>query len=360
LHSVFLRFVTPFRITYGTALGTKNLILKIFTDDNLVGYGEASPSFATKESIETIVRSLDKLAPNLKEADDLEIDATIKKMDKILSSNPSAKAAVDIALHDIHGKRLNKPLFELFGGFREITTDLTISSKTPLQIAQEALTAVNNGFRALKIKTGFALEDDLERIKAVRDCVGPNVALRIDANQGWKVKQVLKILDKLEKFNLEFIEQPVKANDFKGLRKLRKHTSIPIMADESVCSPEDALKIIRKEAVDIINIKLMKSGGLLNAKKIIKIAEQSKIPCMLGCMCESNIGVTAAVHLAAGMTNVKFADLDSDILLRDKLVLNGGAALNSSKRIVSPNPGLGIAKFDETLLGKPIRRYMIS
>ena len=360
MHSAVLRFIEPFRITYGTSFETENVVVKIFTDDNLVGLGEASPSLVTKESAKTIIRSLDKLAPRLKEADNVEIDVAIKEMDEVLSGNPSAKAAVDIALHDIHGQRMKKPLFELFGGFREITSDITISSRTPLQISQEASAAVNNGFRALKIKTGFAPEEDIERIKAVRDCVGPNIALRIDSNQGWKVKQTIKILAKLEAFDLEFIEQPVKANDFKGLRKLRKHTSIPIMADESVCSPEDASKIIKNQAVDLINIKLMKSGGLLKAKEIIKIAEQSKIPCMVGCMCESNIGITAAVHLACGMTNVKFADLDSDILLKDKLVLKGGAALNSSKRIASSSPGLGIAKLDEKLLGKPIRRYFIS
>jgi L-alanine-DL-glutamate epimerase-like enolase superfamily enzyme len=360
VHSVFLRFIEPFRITYGTSIGTKNLILKLFTDDNLIGYGEASPSFVTKESNESIVRSLDKLAPTIKKADNVEIDVAVQEMDKVLSGNPSAKAAVDIALHDIHWQRMKEPLFKRFGGFREITTDITISSGTPSQISQEASAAVNNGFTALKIKTGFAPEEDIERVKAVRNTAGPNIALRIDANQGWKVKQTLKLLEKLEAFDLEFIEQPVKANDFKGLRKLRKHSSIPIMADESVCSPKDASKIIKDEAADLINIKLIKSGGLLNAKQIIRIAEQSKIPCMMGCMCESNIGITAAVHLAAGMTNVKFADLDSDILLKDNLVIEGGAALKYSKRIAPSTPGLGIAKLDEKLLGKPIRRYMLS
>lgn len=360
LHSVVLRFVEPFRLVYGTFLGTENLILKLFSHDNLVGYGEASPSVTTKESVETIVRSLDKIAPNLSKLDEVEVDAAIQTVDKILPGNPSAKAAVDIALHDIHGQRQKRPLFDFFGGFREINTDITLSSRVPSHLAQEALAAVNNGFRALKIKAGFSPEEDFERIKSVRDRVGSNIALRIDANQGWTVKQAMSLLSRFEAFDLEFVEQPVKANDYKGLKKIRKQTSIPIMADESVCSPKDALKIIRNEAVDLINIKLLKSGGLHKAWQIAKIAEHYKISCMIGCMCESNIGVTAAVHLASGMTNIKFADLDSDLLQKDKLVLEGGAALNGSKRIPPSRFGLGIDKLDDKLLGEPIRRYVLS
>jgi len=319
--------------------------------------GEASPSLVTKESAKTIIRCVDKLAPNLRLADELEIGQVVRRMDEVISGNPSAKAAIDIALHDILAQRVKKPLFALFGGFRQITTDITISARMPADLSQDALNAVNNGFKALKIKAGFSFEEDIERIKAVRDRVGPKVALRIDANQGWKEKQILNSLKKLEVFDLEFIEQPVKAKDLKGLRKLRENTNIPIMADESVCSPEDALKIIKSEAVDLINIKLMKAGGLIKAKEIIEIAEQSKISCMMGCMCESNVGISAAAHLASALTNIKFADLDSDVLLKDKLVLEGGAELKDSQRIPPRGTGLGIARIDEQLLLNPIRKY---
>ena len=358
VHSVTLHFARSLTTTYGTSFETENFILKVFTSDDLIGLGEASPSAVTRESVKSITSSLDKLAPTLRNADELEIDVVLQKMDQEISGNPSAKAAIDIALHDILGQRTKKPLFELFGGFREITTDITISSREPTVLSQDALNAVNNGFRALKIKAGFSQEEDLERIKAVRDRVGPNVALRVDANQGWKVDQTIKLLGRLEAFDLEFIEQPVKAHDFKGLRKIREHSTTPIMADESVCSPRDALEITKKEAVDSINIKLMKSGGLLRANEIVKIAEQCKVSCMIGCMCESNIGISAAVHLASALTNIKYADLDSDILLKDKLVLEGGARTKNSQRIPPHGSGLGIIKMDEKLLSNPVRSYL--
>ncbi len=358
LHSVILRFVEPLRTVYGTSFETENIVVRIFTDDNLVGLGEASPSLVTKESVETIVRCFDKLAPTLKNADDLKIDVVVEEMDEIVSGNPSAKAAIDIALHDILGQRMKKPLFALFGDYHEVQTDITLSSGTPAQMAQDSNKAIMAGFKALKIKVAFSSKYDFERIKTVRNSVGPDISLRLDANQGWSACQAIKMLKKLEPFNLDFVEQPVKARDLKGLRKVRKSSEIPVMADESVCSPEDAINVLESDAADMINIKLMKCGGLLKAKEIAEIAQTANVPCMCGCMVESNIGITAAVHLSSAVTNIKFADLDSDILLKDKLVLEGGADLKDSQRIPPSGSGLGIVKLDEKFLTQPIRKYV--
>jgi L-alanine-DL-glutamate epimerase-like enolase superfamily enzyme len=165
------------------------------------------------------------------------------------------------------------------------------------------------------------------------------------------------VLRKLEKFNIQFVEQPTEAKNISGLTRIKKTSPIPIMADESVHSPADTLHLIKANAVDMINIKLMKTGGIFNARKIAEIAEAANVPCMIGCMGESAIGITAAVHFAAATKNVQYADLDCDLLLADKLVIKGGAELKASERIPTNEPGFGIEMLDGKLLGKPVRVY---
>lgn len=359
VYSVVLRYCEPFRIAPGTTVESQNLVVKICTDNGVVGIGESSPSErVTHENPQTVMKTLDKIAPRLIGMDPLRIEQIIETMDQTVTENPSAKAAIDIALHDILGKTARKPLFKLLGGFREeVLTDITLGIKEPEEMAKNAVKAVRKGFRALKVKVGVTPEEDFERVRMIRKAVDSDVAIRIDANQGWTVHQATKILKKLERLNMECVEQPVKAGDIKGLAKVRQNSSIPVMADESVHSPRDAMNLIRKEAVDLINIKLMKSGGILKARKIAAIAEAANVPCMIGCMGESTIGITAGVHFAAAIKNVQYADLDSDILLKDKIVLEGGAKLNVSKRMPLRKPGLGIVKLDQRILGKPVGIY---
>ncbi|MGB9777917.1 MAG: enolase C-terminal domain-like protein, partial [Candidatus Bathyarchaeales archaeon] len=170
-------------------------------------------------------------------------------------------------------------------------------------------------------------------------------------------KQAIEALNKMEKFNIQFAEQPVPAENMKGLIEVKRNSPIPIMADESIHSPQDAIRLIKAEAVDLINIKLMKSGGILKGRKIAEIAEAAGIPCMIGCMGESEIGIAAGAHLAAAVKNIKYADLDSDLLLRDKLVKKGGTKVKNSMRTFPKQNGLGIKEIDEKMLGKPKKIY---
>jgi L-alanine-DL-glutamate epimerase-like enolase superfamily enzyme len=288
----------------------------------------------------------------------LRIEQGIDVMDSVVEGKPAAKAAIDIALHDILGKTGRKPLFMLMGGYRnEVLTDITLGIKSPKEMAKDAAKAVKKGFKALKVKVGIDPAEDVERIKMIRSAVGSKTQLRIDANQGWTPRQALEALNKMKKFNIQFAEQPVPAEDFKGLVKVRKNSPIPIMADESVHSPEDAMRLIQAEAVDFINIKLMKSGGILKGRKIAAIAEAADIPCMIGCMGESEIGIAAGAHLAAAVKNIQYADLDSDLLLKDKLVRKGGTKVKDSLRVFSRQYGLGMKELNEQLLGKPKRIY---
>jgi o-succinylbenzoate synthase len=359
VYSVTLAYKEPFRIAPEASTESNNIVVKIVTDFGVTGFGESSPSGrVTGETTQTVIQVLDNLAPKLIGMCPLRIEQNIELMDSIVDGNPAAKAAIDIALHDILGKTARKPLYMLIGGYRtEVLTDLTLGIKSPKEMAKDAVKAVKKGFKALKVKVGVDPAEDVERVKLIREAVGNDIKIRIDANQGWTPKQAIEALNKMEKFNIQFAEQPTPATDIKELAKVKKNSPIPIMADESVHSPEDALRVIQAEAVDLINIKLMKSGGINKAKKIAAIAEAARISCMIGCMGESEIGIAAGVHLAAATKNIQYADLDSDILLKDKLVKKGGTKIKNSMRILSRQYGLGIRELDNEILGKPLKVY---
>jgi len=333
--------------------------VKLITDYGVIGWGESSPSKrVTGETAETVARTLDKIGPKLICTGPVRIEQTVELMGTIIEGNPAAKAAVDMALHDVLGKTAGKPLFMLIGGYRtEVITDITLGIKSPKDMAGYAARAVRKGFKALKVKLGTDPAEDVERVKAVREAAGDEVGIRVDANQGWTVKQAIDVLNKIEKFKIQFAEQPVSAENIKGLREIRKNSPVPIMADESVHSPQDAMRLITAEAVDLINIKLMKCGGILKARKIAEVAEAAGVPCMIGCMSESEIGIAAAAHLAAAVKNIQYADLDSDLLLKDRLVEKGGIRIKNSARTFPKGCGLGIEKIDTKLLGKPSMIY---
>ncbi|MFQ6074121.1 MAG: dipeptide epimerase [Candidatus Bathyarchaeia archaeon] len=354
-----LRYREPFRIALGTSTKSENIVVRIITDFEVEGWGEASPDRRiTGETPETVIKAADKIGPKMIGACPLRIEQMVETMDRLVAGNSSAKAAIDMAIFDIIGKEAKKPVFMLLGGYRdEVLTDITLGIKSPRQMARDAAEAVRRGFKALKVKVGVSPKQDVERVERVREAIGSEIAIRVDANQGWNARQAIDVLRKLEPYNVEFVEQPVKAEDIHGLAKVKRNSSIPVMADESVHSPEDAMRVIRAEAVDLINIKLMKSGGIWKAMKTVAIAEAAKIPCMVGCMGESKLGITAAAHFAAAVKNVQHADLDSDMLLLDRLVKRGGAKVKDSKRILPHKNGLGITTLDRKLLGKPVRIY---
>jgi len=359
IYSVTLGYKEPFRIAPEASTESRNIIVRIVTDYGVVGWGESSPSQrVTGETAKTVVKTLDKIAPKLIGKCPLRIEQNVEAMDSIVDGNPAAKAAIDIALHDILGKTGRKPLFMLMGGYRtEVFTDITLGIKSPKEMAKDAAKAAKKEFKALKVKLGVNPTEDIERVKLIREAVGNDIEIRIDANQGWTPKQAIRVLNKIEKCNIQFAEQPVPAEETKGLIEVKRNSPIPIMADESAHSPEDALRLIQEEAVDLINIKLMKSGGMLKGRKIADIAEAAGMPCMIGCMGESEIGIAAGAHLAAAVKNIQYADLDSDILLKDKLVKKGGMKVKNSTRTFPKQNGLGIKELNERLLGKPKRIY---
>lgn len=337
---------TPFKTALRTVNSVEDVIVEIYTDTGNIGLGEAPPTgVITGDTTGAIIGAIkDHISKVIIGMDIENFEEIMLRLDKCVVKNTSAKAAVDIALYDLYGQLYKAPLYKLLGGYRkEIVTDITISVNEPEEMVKDSLDAIRRGYETLKIKVGKDSIKDIERMKAIRKAIGYDVRLRIDANQGWKPKEAVKVLRQMEDagLNIEFVEQPVAAHDIDGLKFVTDNVSIPVLADESVFSPEDALKILQSRAADFVNIKLMKTGGLHNALKICSMAEIYGVECMIGCMLEAKVSVTAAVHLAAAKSIITKIDLDGPVLCSEDPV-DGGAIFNESIITLENTPGLGI------------------
>ncbi len=332
-----LSLVEPFRIALGTLTSAKNVLVKIFSDEH-VGIGEGSPtSMITGDNQEGCLSFIDSISPLLV-GEELNLQVLNERINAFRGMS-SAKAALDIALYDLIGKHFSKPLYKLLGGYKEkVETDITIGIDTPENVRKKALEVISGGYKILKIKVEGDLEKDFRRIEVLNDL---GVRIRVDANQGFSPKAAVRFIRKIKEFNVEFVEQPVPAWDLDGLKYVREHSEIPIIADESVHSARDALTVVKYNAVDGINIKLMKCGGISEAIKIVHIAESAGIPCMVGCMLESRISLTAAAHLALAFKNIKYVDLDSYLFLKDDPVTGGMEIVDGMIRLPD-KPGLGV------------------
>ena len=286
----------PFKTALRTVNNVEDIIIKLVTDEGVVGFGEAPPTAVitgdTKGSIITAIK--DFITPSIVGMDLMCLEDIFDRMDRCILKNTSAKAAVDMAIYDAYARSLNRPLYQVLGGYRnQVETDITISVNSVEEMVADSLSAVGDGFRILKVKVGKEGLMDVARMSAIREAVGNDIILRVDANQGWEAKQAVQIIRAMEDkgLDIELVEQPVNAHDFKGMQYVTKNVSTKILADESVFSPEDAIKIIEHQAADLINIKLMKTGGIHNAIKICDIASIYGVECMIGCMLESKISV---------------------------------------------------------------------
>lgn len=331
------------RIAQGTEPTLDNVLIRIQTDAGITGLGEAAPApLITGETQDSSIASGRAIKERLLGKDPLAVESCLVDIGATLHSNPSIVAAVDMALFDIMGKSAGLPLYRLLGGDKvAFETDCTVILDTPEVMAREATGFVQEGFQTLKVKCGRAPDLDAAAIRMIREAVGPDVQIRVDANQGWLPAQASAVLKLLESSGLQLCEQPVAAWDVAGLRSVRAESLIPIMADESLFSPADALRLVREEACDLFNIKLMKSGGILNAMKIAHVAEAANIRCMVGCMNEGRIGLTAGAHLVASQRNIIYADLDAFIFHSVDPVI-GGMTCSRGKITMPEMPGLGL------------------
>lgn len=341
---------TPFKTALRTVERVEDVLVEIVTDTGAVGYGEAPPTGAitgdTTGAILGAYRS--HIAKTLlgREVDDLE--SLLRDLDACVVHNQTAKASADMALYDLYGQLHGIAVHKLLGGARRvIETDITISVNSPEEMARDTRIAVARGYDCLKVKVGVDADMDFLRLKAVREAAGVGARLRIDANQGWTPRDAVRILNRLQEsgLNIELVEQPVKARDIDGLQFVTQRSLVPVLADESVFSPLDAMEILHRRAADMVNIKLMKCGGIRHALAIASAAETYGVECMIGCMLEAKISVNAAVHVACARGVITRFDLDGPSLLAEDPIM-GGASFDEKTITVSDAPGFGILGVD--------------
>jgi L-alanine-DL-glutamate epimerase-like enolase superfamily enzyme len=262
-----------------------------------------------------------------------------------LIGNTSAKAAIDMALYDCLSQFCGLPLYQFLGGHKkELETDFTVSVNSPEEMGDDAVSYIQKGFNVLKVKVGKDdISKDLERIKEIRKRVGNTIKIRLDANQGWTAKDAIKTIRKMEDSDLriELVEQPVKADDLEGLKQVTDSVETLIMADESVFTPKQAFQVLKTRSADLINIKLMKAGGIYQAQIINQLAETCGVECMVGSMIETRLGITAAAHFAASKANITRFDFDAPLMLARDIVA-GGIQYNNRFITFPDCPGLGI------------------
>lgn len=333
-------------VAYGSYAVFEYAWIELTTDSGLTGLGEASPDpEVTHETQASVIRDLEAARQFVIGADPFDIELILSKLEKILPNSPSARAAVDMALYDLMGKTLDVPIYRLLGGkaHPEVFAYPVVPLDTPESMAALAAQFAAGGAKTLKLKIGTTLEEDRARLLAVRSVVGPQVNLRVDVNQGWgNACTAIPIIHQLEKFNLEWIEQPIQDHDIDGMAAICKAVDIPIMADESCHSPEDALRIIEKRAAHILNIKLMKCGGVYRGMQILALAEAAGLPCIVGSMGESSIASAAAVHLAAAKTNILACEAIGPLFVRNDPATGFLADPERLVLIPSEQPGLGV------------------
>ncbi|MFM7185365.1 MAG: dipeptide epimerase [Planctomycetota bacterium] len=338
---------TPFKTSTRSVDEIDDIVVMIDTDDGHVGYGSAAATARiTGDTHGGILDAIQgHLAPLLIGEDCENLMLLTGRVRGALKRNTSAKAAVDIALHDLFGQRYAAPIYKLLGGGDpSITTDVTISVDYIDKMVADAVAAVDRGFEALKLKVGKDPGVDVERVKAVHAAIAGRAVIRLDANQGWTPKQAVRALHQLEDagVRLDIVEQPVRSWDLAGMLFVTERIDAPVVADESVTGVTGVAEIIQRRAADIINIKLMKTGGITTALRIADLAATYGVECMIGCMLEGAISVAAAAHLAVARSEViTRVDLDGPSLGRFNPV-DSNVCFNDAEITIGDSPGLGI------------------
>jgi L-alanine-DL-glutamate epimerase-like enolase superfamily enzyme len=343
----------PFTIATGTMDHAQNVFIRLYTDAGFYGVGECSAfPMIVGETQDTCLVMAREFARLWKGRDALDIPARMQQLHDFTAGNTTIKSAFDMALYDIAAKNANLPLYQFLGGSkRPVETDITIGISEPGAMAKKAVAFQKSGANILKVKVGKDAKSDVERIKQIRQAVGNDMQIRIDANQGWSFDDAVFALQAIGEYRVEFCEQPMRTWYDDRLPELMKLSPVKIMADESVYSHHDANKQINSHSCDYINIKMAKSGGIYEAKQIHDLAAEKGIPCMMGGMLESRIALSAKLHFVYASPNMKFYDMDTCMLGHMVDPCEGGVTYNKYFLDINDQPGIGADAKDKFLAG---------
>lgn len=353
IYKLFIPLKEPFVISLGAQHNVENVEVIIRTADGCAGYGECSPYMSINgESVDTCFIVGQYLAQVLKGKDALAIEECVRLMDKTIYANSSIKSAFDTALHDIATQHAGVPLYQFLGGNNNkvLQTDYTVSIGDPEKMKADAIKFKEQGFPAIKVKLGESLEKDVARIKAIREGIGPEHPLRIDANQGWKTADnAIAVLKALAPYNIEYCEEPIARWRFMELSRVSAESPIPVMADECCGDDHDAERLIQLKACPMFNIKLGKAGGLYKAKKIAELGAAAGMQMQVGGFMESRLGMTASAHLALCNDAIRHCDFDTPLMFTQDPVIGGIEYKDNGVIAVPDVPGMG-AVIDESYL----------
>lgn len=338
---------TPFRSAIRDIEAIDDVVIMIDTDAGNVGYGSAPTVLRTMgETHRSIIDAIRQgIEPHIAGMDISNLNQITTRIQQSLIRNHSAKSAVEIAVYDLFGQLHDAPLYKLLGGgVPRLSTDITISVDYIDKMVSDSLKMIEQGFDALKVMAGKDIVLDIKRVEAIYAAIGDQALIRLDGNEGWKPKEALVALRELEarSIPLELVEQPVAGHDREGLRYVAERVSTPVLTDEAIQSPLDAIDLIRMRAADMINIKLGRLGGISNAIKIADIAALHNVECMAGCVTESSISVAAMAHVAVAKANIiTKIDLDAPVLSKTNPV-KCGVIFDGPTIAVTDAPGLGV------------------
>jgi L-alanine-DL-glutamate epimerase-like enolase superfamily enzyme len=360
VHQYDIPLYEPFITALKPIPELERVLVEIRTDTGIVGLGEGAPAYEvtgeTQRSTAAVIE--DVLGPLIIGENPLDIERVRRQMWSLVDGAPTAHAALEIALQDIRGKQADMPLYRLLGGHTEnpqLDVPKVLSIKDPEEMAADAETAIETGYQQLKIKVGGEPEKDIQRVRSIAEAVPETVSLKADANQGWgDAKTALSALSEIEKW-LDVIEQPVEGNNTTDLHELRRRVDIPVMPDESVESPADVLALIRADAGDMYNIKLMKTGGLSEAMRLDSIATADGRPTQIGSMVEGHVGTAAGVHFTLARENVIWNEMVGPFMAE-----TGITDLSADEpHITAEGPGLGVELNCEALADLETRTTVI-
>ncbi|MDT7828785.1 dipeptide epimerase [Pricia sp. S334] len=310
-----LKLAEPYTIAYETIDSSTNFILKVETDGSHVGYGCGAPDKAVTgeypAEVEDAIKNV--ISPYLIGKDPFSYALIMMELKAELQKKASALTMVDMALHDLISKKAGVPLYRYLGGFRTcIPTSITIGILPVDETLRQADDFVQKGFSILKIKGGRSLQEDIEKMSRLHER-HPQVRLRFDGNQGYSVIDSVAFVKATAHIGIEIFEQPTKMEKEERLGEVTDLVGIPVMADESLKTLTDVFRLAQNERVDMVNIKLMKVGGILEGMHINSVAKAAGLECMVGCNDECALGISAGLHFALSRPNIRFADLDGHL-----------------------------------------------